>query len=107
MSQFTDLQKRALEIRQKYSQLNTKNGHEAWAGKEYMMGFVGDVGDLAKLVMAKENLRHIENVDAKLAHELSDCLWSVLVLANHYDVDLAAEFTKTMDELEKRIEDAT
>lgn len=106
MSDIAALQKRALEIRKKYSALNRKNGHDQWDGKEYIMGFVGDVGDLIKLVMAKENLRSIKDVDAKLAHELADCLWSVLVLANHYNVDLQKEFLKTMDELEKRIEDA-
>ena len=38
-----------------------------------------------------------------LAHELSDCLWSVLVLADKYGVNLEASFLKTMDQLEKRI----
>ena len=69
-----------------------------------MEGFVGDVGDLMKLVMAKEGVREIPDVDQKLAHELSDCLWSVLVLANKYNVDLETSFLQTMDELEKRIE---
>ncbi len=103
MSDLYDLQKRAAEIRQKYAELNLKDGHDKWAGKEYMMGFVGDVGDLAKLVMAKENLRHIDDTDNKLAHELSDCLWSILVLAEYYGVDLQQEFVKTMDDLEQRI----
>lgn len=103
MSSLQELQKRALEVRAKYAELNIKEGHDTWSGKEYMMGFVGDVGDLTKLVMAKENLRHIENVDAKLAHELSDCLWSILVLASHYGIDLEKEFLSTMDELKERI----
>lgn len=103
MSELKDLQKRALDIRQKYAELNAKNGHDEWNGKEFMMGFVGDVGDLTKLVMAKENLRSIDNPDAKLEHELADCLWSLLVLANHYEVDLEKSFLKTMDELDKRI----
>ena len=48
--------------------------------------------------------RDIEDVDNKLAHELSDCLWSILVLAKKYDADLEASFLKTMDDLEKKIE---
>lgn len=103
MNDLKDLQKRALDIRLKYAELNKKDGHDAWAGKEYAMGFAGDFGDLMKLVMAKENLRGIDDVDKKLAHELSDCLWSLLVLANHYSVNLEHEFLKTMDELEVRI----
>lgn len=103
MNDLKDLQKRGQEILQLYSQSNSKNGHDKWNGKEYALGFVGDVGDLAKIIMAKENLREMDNVDARLAHELSDCLWSVFVLAAHYKVDVEKEFLKTMDELESRI----
>jgi NTP pyrophosphatase (non-canonical NTP hydrolase) len=51
--------------------------------------------------MAKNGARHVDDVDRKLAHELSDCLWSVLVLAKLYDLDLEKEFLKTMDELQQ------
>jgi NTP pyrophosphatase (non-canonical NTP hydrolase) len=64
---------------------------------------VGDVGDLMKLVMAKAGARHIADTDKKLAHELSDCLWSVLVLAKEYNVDLEKEFFATMAEIETKI----
>jgi len=103
MSDLQDLQQRALAIRDKYAALNKKDGHDVWNGKEFMMGFVGDVGDLTKLVMAKENLRHIDDVDTRLAHELSDCLWCVFVLAQQYGVDIEKEFLKTMDQLDQRI----
>jgi NTP pyrophosphatase (non-canonical NTP hydrolase) len=106
MSDITELQERALKVRELYSELNRKDGHEPWGGKEYAMGFVGDVGDLLKLVMAKEKLRDTTDVDAKLAHELADCLWCVFVLADHYDVDIEKEFTKTMNELQVRIGEA-
>lgn len=103
MNELKDLQVRALEIRAKYEALNAKSSHDMWNAKEYMMGFVGDVGDLTKLVMAKENLRDIDDVDAKLQHELADCLWSILVLADTYNVDLEKAFKKTMDELDERL----
>ncbi|MGW1657646.1 hypothetical protein [Streptomyces atratus] len=32
---------------------------------------------------------------------VSDCLWSVLILAHRYDVDLKAAFLRTMDELDR------
>jgi NTP pyrophosphatase (non-canonical NTP hydrolase) len=68
-----------------------------------MEGFVGDVGDLMKIIMAKEGVREMDNIDEKLKHELSDCLWSVIVLADKYGVNLEESFMKTMDDLEKRI----
>jgi NTP pyrophosphatase (non-canonical NTP hydrolase) len=64
-----------------------------------MQGFVVDVGDLMRLVMAKSGIRHTDEVDAKLAHELADCLWSVLVLAKLYDIDLEKAFLTTLEEL--------
>jgi len=103
MSDLKDLQQRALEIREKYGRLESKEGGREWDRKDLMMGFVGDVGDLIKLVQAKEGVRRIDDVDAKLAHELADCLWSVLVLAEKYGVDIEAAFTRTMSELDARI----
>lgn len=103
MSDIKDLMQRAEDIRAKYEEFNAKNGKEAWRIRDYAMGFVGDVGDLQKLVMAKENLRDIEDVDVKLGHEIADCLWALLVIANYYGVDLPTEFEKTMQTIETRI----
>jgi len=100
---FEDIQSRAIEVRQKYDELNAKHG-VAWDEQNLMSGFVGDVGDLSKIIMAKHGLRAMDNIDEKLAHELADCLWSVLVLADKYKIDLAAEFNKTLDQLETRID---
>lgn len=102
MSSIEDLQKRAAEIAARYDDLNARQGHRAWSPKDRMMGFVTDIGELNELVMAKEGMRHVDDADAKLAHELADCLWSILVLADNYSVDLEAEYLKTMDELEQR-----
>jgi NTP pyrophosphatase (non-canonical NTP hydrolase) len=54
--------------------------------------------------MAKEGLREQENINEELAHELSDCLWSILVLANSYEIDLEEAFLQTMDQLENKID---
>src|SRR5437868_1451804 len=79
---------RARRIRVLYGALETKRSGRAWSVPELAQGFVGDVGDLMKLVMAKEGRRTSKekDVDAALAHELADCLWAVLVLADAYNV---------------------
>ncbi|MBI4087088.1 nucleotide pyrophosphohydrolase [Candidatus Kaiserbacteria bacterium] len=97
------LSERAMEIRAKYRALEKEKIGREWTRSEVAQGLVGDVGDLMKLVMAKEGLRDIPDADTKLAHELSDCLWCILVLAEKYDIDLEKAFLKTMDELDKRI----
>lgn len=99
-----DLQKRAIEISDKYDLLNKQQRNITWNEQQLMAGFVGDVGDLSKIIMSKQGLRAMEDIDQKLAHELSDCLWSVLVLASKYRINLTTEFQKTMNELDERID---
>lgn len=102
MADLKDLQRRAQEIRAKYDALNVGDGRTKWTSSDYVEGFVGDVGDLMKLVMAKEGKRPGQDVDIKLQHELSDCLWALLIIAAEYDIDLEQSFFATMNELEGR-----
>lgn len=98
-----DMQQRALAIAQKYDEINQSAGRKIWTPAEFMAGFVGDVGDLSKLIMAKNGYREISDNEAKLAHELSDCLWSVLVLADKLGIDIEKAFMATMSELDARL----
>ncbi len=99
------LTRRAHEIRTLYARLETARAGTPWTRAELAQGFAGDVGDLMKLVMAKEGRRASRHadLDAALAHELADCLWSVLVLADAYGIDLEKSFLHTMRELEARL----
>ena len=64
---------------------------------------MGDVGDLAKLVQAASGVRNASDLESKLRHELADCLWSVLVLAEQLNVRIEEAFASTMDELEAQM----
>lgn len=97
------LQDRALQIKALYDELNQVQRGRTWTREEFMLGFVGDVGDLAKLVMVQEGARDMPGGRDALGHELADCLWSVLVLASAYDIDLGVEFDRTMNELSTAI----
>jgi NTP pyrophosphatase (non-canonical NTP hydrolase) len=97
---FQSIINRALEIRKLYEEKERQLYGSPWTSEEIALGFVGDVGDLAKLVQAENGRRNIENSNEKLAHELSDCLWSVIVLAHAHEVDLQTSFMNTMNELE-------
>ena len=91
---------RALEVRELFGEWEQAKYGRQWSVSDLLNGFVVDVGDLARLVMAATGARHEEDVPARLAHEFADCLWSVLVLAARLDVDLGAAFATTMDDLE-------
>lgn len=97
-----ELSLRAIEIRSKYSKLEIEKYGREWTNGEIAQGLIGDVGDLMKLIMAKEGIREMADVDTKIKHELSDCLWCILVLAKKYNINLEESFLKTMNELERR-----
>jgi NTP pyrophosphatase (non-canonical NTP hydrolase) len=109
--EFRDMVHLANEVRDAYEAVNQRNGFKPWGISDYAQGFVGDVGDLQKMVMAKAGVRSFDDinragfpdVDAALAHELADCLWSVMVLAAKLGVDLETVFLSSMDALKERI----
>lgn len=96
---FDELEKSALRLNELYEQLEIRKYGRAWTTGELALGFMGDVGDLAKLIQADAGIRSIDDCKAKLGHELSDCLWSILVLADKCGIDLEAEFSRNTTEL--------
>jgi NTP pyrophosphatase (non-canonical NTP hydrolase) len=103
MTSFGEVNARALTVRRRYAEVERSTYGREWSGEDLALGLVGDVGDLVKLVQAKEGARAIDDVDERLAHELADCLWSVLVLADRYGVDLERAFLETMSQLEAQL----
>ncbi len=101
--EFRDLSRRAMQVRREYAALERTRYGRAWSDEEIALGLVGDVGDLTKLVQARNGVRAIPDANDKLAHELADCLWSLLVLSQTYGIDLERAFTETMDDLEQHI----
>jgi NTP pyrophosphatase (non-canonical NTP hydrolase) len=100
---FGDLETSALQLNELYEQLEIKKWGRVWTTAELALGFVGDVGDLAKLIQANAGVRDIDDCKAKLGHELSDCLWSIIVLANKCGIDLEAEFVTNTRELSEYV----
>ena len=99
--EFQDLVRRAMAVRRQYAEFEKRRYGRAWTREEVLQGFVGDVGDLAKLAMAHSGIRDIPDAEQKMAYELADCLWSILVLSELYGVDLEQAFIQTADELER------
>jgi NTP pyrophosphatase (non-canonical NTP hydrolase) len=99
-----DITVEAINIKELYAKKNKADGNKAWGVAEFTQGFVGDAGDLVKLIMAKEGYRHKDNIDEKIAHELADCLWSILIIANELNIDLEEAFEKTMKELKEKLQ---
>ena len=96
---FAELEESALKLNGLYEELEVKLYGRCWSTEELALGFVGDIGDLAKLIQANAGIRNIDHFKSKLGHELADCLWSVIVLANKCGIDLEAEFSKNVQGL--------
>jgi len=97
---FQKMQARAVEIKAKSHEIEPKK----WGVEQVMAGLVTDIGELNEIIMAYSGYRNIEgDLEKRLAHEMSDVLFSLFALANKTGVDLEKEFNITMDELEKRL----
>lgn len=104
-----EMQKSARRVRARFESFEQDRYGRSWTPAEIMLGFAGDVGDLSKLVQAKSGVRSMADspadLDTKVGHELADCLWSVLTLADCYNVDLGRAFATTMIELNRWLDD--
>lgn len=96
---FSHIEQSALQLNDLYEKLEIKLYGRPWTAAELTLGFVGDVGDLAKLIQANAGIRNIDDFKSKLGHELSDCLWSIIVIANKCGIDLQAEFSRNTEGL--------
>ena len=105
--QFIEMQATARAVRAKYAQVESARYGRPWTAEEIMLGFLGDVGDLAKLVQGKAGVRPRNDLDDALAHELADCLWAVLTLADTYGVDLETAFADTMHAHARQLDGVT
>lgn len=101
--EFREIQAKARAVRAQYADMEAARYGRAWTTEEIMLGFLGDVGDLAKLVQGKAGVRPRDDLDSALAHELADCLWCVLTLADAYGIDLESAFAGTMDSLSEHL----
>ena len=94
---------RALDLRTQYEKKEKQLYGSPSTDEDIAQGFQGDVNNLLKLVLAQHGKGAIANSMERLGPQLSHCLWSVLVLANMYNVDLEQSFMETMDKLENHL----
>lgn len=103
--EFKEIIKKAKKIKEAYAYLNKREGYRSWGLEEHVQGLIGDVGDLTKLMMAKDGFRFADGNDAEagMAKELADCLLSVIMIANELDINLEKEVLKNIQKLEEGI----
>jgi hypothetical protein len=95
---------RARHIRGLYKQVEERLHGNAWTTQEVMIGYLYDIGQLGRLIMAaEERWLHEGDVPRELEDKLSECLWWVLVLADRLGVDISNAFTAKMNDLDRQL----
>lgn len=61
------MQVRARVVRSRYAEVEASRYGRSWSTEEIMLGFLGAVGDLAKLVQGKAGVRPRDDLDEALA----------------------------------------
>lgn len=101
--EFQKLVNRALDLRRQYEKKEKQLYGSPATEEDLVQGFVGDVNNLSRLILANQGKREIAYSTEKLSSQLSHCLWSVIVLAGLHNVDLEQSFMETMDKLENHL----
>jgi NTP pyrophosphatase (non-canonical NTP hydrolase) len=103
MDKFNDLRDLALKVREEFEDFESQKYGRSWDLKDLIMGLQVDVGDLVRLVQEKDGIRpeRSEELQDKIAHELSDILWVVFVLSSKLHVDMQKSFVENMAELQE------
>ncbi len=104
--EFQKLVNRAIDLRTQYEKKETQLYGAPSTDVDIAQGFLGDVNNLEKLVMAQHGKGKIANSTEKLSSQLAHCLWSVIVLSKMHNVDLERSFMEAMDRLENHLLEA-
>ena len=107
MAEFNTIKDRAIEIRNKYKQLEIKVMGKPWTYYERSQGMMVDMGEFMEFTMAKAGVRRNkwgDDLDHNIEHELSDILWDVLIIADELGIDIENKFMETMNNLDTKIE---
>ncbi len=98
-----DLSRRAVEVRDRLAAFERSTYGREWTTADLLAGLMVDVGDLAAAVQRAEGIRPERDgapID-ELAHELGDCFWVLLVLADRFEIDVTEAFESTMVSIER------
>lgn len=95
------IRKMSRTLKSAYDQMDRKKGKEIWTARDYADGLAGDTGDFIKILL---NYSKNPTRDRKkqLHHELADCLWSILMLAEELDIDIEKELMINMGYMKQK-----
>ncbi len=98
---FDEIKEKTLKLHSEFA----KHEKKPWGPEACVMELQKQLGELAKYVMSIENyyIKHRDKLEEykttkeKLGDEMSDILFILIRLANHYGVDLEKEYLNQID----------
>ncbi len=79
----------------------TKSGKN-WDKKTRFIDLVEEVGELANAILLEEGDKFETRRRAELIDSICDVLMDILLLAGDYGIDLDKEYSKVLEDIEKR-----
>lgn len=100
-----DLINQTLRLKHKFKQ----KGND-YDKRSRLIDLVEEVGELAQAIHIVEGFKNTNHPDKQktvddVADAICDCLYELILIADMYQLELTREYRKTLDHLEKRLED--
>jgi NTP pyrophosphatase (non-canonical NTP hydrolase) len=96
-----EIVEKSIASKEEYAQFEKTHYGREWTQEEIYVALVSDIGDLGRLVLSKEGVENIADVEKKLKHELGECLWGIAALAGKYNIDLEDAFLAQLHNVKK------
>lgn len=103
---FSKAVERSTKIRKLYHHLERQHHEKEWTVEEDALAFLTDAGLVGRLTMSQQG-RWTTNGDTipELEHNLGECMWWLIVLAERMDIDISEAFEKFLSKTEKKLGD--
>ncbi|MEX0729501.1 MAG: MazG-like protein [Aquisalimonadaceae bacterium] len=87
--QLNDIAERAVRIREKYHQLETKHHGSQWSVEEDALAFLTDAGLVGRLTMSLQGRWPTDDENlSQLKHKLGESIWWLIVLSKRMNIDV-------------------
>ena len=86
----------------KTKKVKDKMPGEPWGIYQRFNDLVEETGELANAIQVKEGWKTKNRAKADLVDSVCDVLYSIFLVAEHYDIDLEKEYSKVLKEIDAR-----
>jgi len=96
---------RSQKIRELYHELELKYHGSEWTVEEDALAFLTDAGLVGRLTMSQQGRwpKGDETVP-ELKHKVGECIWWLIILAEHMDIDVHEALESFLTKTEKLLE---